>query len=274
MVPISGFIKYENNEVHCLRMGKGPELLLAFHGFNNDASIFLPLATLLQDTYTVVAIDLPGHGKTRWAAPYMEPKALMAIVQGIKNDFGVEKFSIAGFSLGGRVLLNVLELQPNWVDKALLLAADGLQKNFWYSMATRNPAGKILFQKILDNPERWIGKMAWLRKYKLVDESRFKFAKTRLTDEHIRHQLSYVWPVMSRLIPNITVVKWNINKYKVTTIVVMGRHDRIFPPEQGERFVKNLKHAQLVVLDTGHNLMQEALQAQLAALLTAQPQPE
>ncbi len=266
MTPISGFIKYEDNEVHCLRMGSGPKLLIAFHGFNNDAAIFLPLATLLQQEYTMVAIDLPGHGQTRWSSSYMEKKALMAIVQGIKNNFGVEKFSLAGFSLGGRVCLNILELQPNWVDKAVLLAADGLQKNFRYNLATRNPAGKIIFRKLIDNPERWIGKMAWLRKYRLVDESRFKFARTRLTDDTIRHQLSYVWPVMSRLIPNITLVKWNINKYKVQTHVVMGKHDRIFPPVQGERFIKNLKYARLHMLDTGHNLLKEELQPQLAAL--------
>lgn len=270
MVPISGFIKYEDNEVHCLRMGSGPKLLIAFHGFNNDAAIFLPLARLLQEEYTVVAIDLPGHGQTRWTATYMDQKALMAIVQGIKNNFGVEKFSLAGFSLGGRVCLNILELQPNWIDKMVLLAADGLQKNFWYNLATRNPAGKIIFRKIIANPERWIGKMAWLRKYNLVDESRFKFAKTKLTDDNVRHQLSYVWPVMSRLVPNITLVKWNVNKYKVTTFVVMGKHDRIFPPVQGQRFIKNLKHAHLHILDTGHNLLKEELLPQIAAMLLKQ----
>jgi pimeloyl-ACP methyl ester carboxylesterase len=266
MVPISGFIKYEQNEVHCLRMGTGKKLMIAFHGFNNDASVFLPLADRLQAEYTVVAIDLPGHGKTKWAATYMERKALMAIIQGIKNNFGVEKFSLAGFSLGGRVCLTIMELQPNWVDKAVLLASDGLQKNFWYNLATRNPVGKSVFKKVIADPERWIGKMAWLRKYNLVDESRFKFAKTKLTDDAVRHQLSYVWPVMSRLIPNITTVKWNINKYKVETFVVMGKHDRIFPPIQGERFIKNLKHAYLHILDTGHNLIKEEYQDQIAAL--------
>jgi len=35
----------------------------------------------------------------------------------------------------------------------------------------------------------------------------------------------------------------------------MGRHDRIFPPAQGERFIRNLKQARLHVLDTGHNLL-------------------
>ncbi len=273
MVPISGFIKYEDNEVHCLRMGSGPKLLITFHGFNNDASIFEPLARQLQQEYTVVSIDLPGHGKTRWKSAYMDQKALMAIIQGIRNNFGVEQFDLAGFSLGGRVVLNILELQPNWVGTALLLAADGMQKNLWYGLATRNPVGKVLFKKIIADPQGWINKMAWLRKVNLVDESRFKFAKTKLTDDAVRHQLSYVWPVMSRLIPNINLVKWNINKYKVTTIVVMGRHDRIFPPDQGERFIKNLKHAQLRVLDTGHNLMKEEWQEQIAALLQ-QPQPE
>ena len=254
-----GVLKYNNNEVHCLRMGAGSKLLIAFHGFGNDAAIFVPLAEQLQDTYTIVAIDLPGHGNTRWSDTYFRKKDLMAMVQGIKNDFGVEKLSLLGYSLGGRVCLNIIEQQPNWVDKLVLLAADGLEKNFWYQMATRNPIGKTIFRSMMRQPEQWLSRVDFLRKYKIIDESRFKFARINLTDEKVRHQLSYVWPVTSRLMVNIAAVKWNLNKHKIDTHVYMGRHDRIFPPVQGERFIKNLKTAHLHLLDTGHNLLETAM---------------
>lgn len=240
-------------------MGGGSKVLIAFHGFGNDAAIFAPIAQLLQEAYTIVAIDLPGHGLSRWTDPYFRKKDLMAIVQGIKNDFGVEKLSLLGYSLGGRVCLNIVEQQPNWIDKLVLLAADGLEKNYWYQIATRNPIGKVIFKSMMQQPEQWLNRVDFLRKYKIIDESRFKFARINLTDEKVRHQLSYVWPVTSKLVVNIAAVKWNLNKYKIETHVFMGKHDRIFPPVQGERFVKNLKTAHLHILDSGHNLLETAL---------------
>ncbi len=248
-------------------MGEGKKLLIAFHGFGNDATIFSPLAALVEKEYTIISIDLPGHGLTRWKDRYFRKQDLMAIIQGIKNDFGAERFSLIGYSLGGRVCLNIVELQPNWVDKLVLLAADGLQKNFWYNVATRNVFGKALFTNMLRSPERWLSRVDFLRKYNVIDESRFKFAKANLTDEKIRQQLGYVWPVTSKLVAHLTLVKWNINKHKIETHVVMGKYDRIFPPIQGERFVRNLKTAHLHILDSGHNFFTEALLPQIASLL-------
>ncbi len=240
-------------------MGKGSKLLIAFHGFGNDAAIFAPIAQLLEEEYTIIAIDLPGHGLSRWTDAYFRKKDLMAIVQGIRNDFGVEKFSLLGYSLGGRVCLNIAEQQPNWIENLVLLAADGLEKNYWYQIATRNPIGKVIFKSMMQRPEQWLNRVDFLRKYKIIDESRFKFAKINLTDEKVRHQLSYVWPVTSKLVVNIAAIKWNLNKYKIETHVFMGKHDRIFPPVQGERFVKNLKTAHLHIMDSGHNLLEAAL---------------
>src|SRR6218665_4013843 len=156
MVPQSGILKYKDNEIHCLRMGEGSKLLIAFHGFGNEAQLFIPLASALATEYTTVSIDLPGHGLTRWQDPYFGKKDLMAIIQGIKNDFAVEKFSLLGFSLGGRICLNIAEQQPNGIVRLVLLAPDGLEKNFWYHVATRNVFGKMIFRKMMKQPEQWL----------------------------------------------------------------------------------------------------------------------
>jgi pimeloyl-ACP methyl ester carboxylesterase len=256
MIAQPGKIRYKDNYVHCLKMGQGPRLLIAFHGFGNDAGIFAPLAERLQDIYTTVSINLPGHGETDWHARYMKKEDLMAIVQGVRNDFGTEKFSLAGYSLGGRICLSIAELQPNWIDHLFLFASDGLQRNFWYEMATRNIIGKAVFKQMLEKPEQWLKRAALLKKWQLIDESRYKFARFKLTDPSVRKQLKYVWPVTSKLIAALPLVKWNIKKYKVDVLVFMGKHDRIFPVAQAERFVKGLKKAEMHVINTGHDLLQ------------------
>jgi len=263
----SGFINYLDNKVHVLKMGSGPKLLIAIHGFGNDAGIFRPVAAAFQETYTTVSIDLPGHGKTVWNKAYFEKHDLMAIIQGIKIEAGVEKFSLMGFSLGGRACLSIVELQAGWIDQLFLLAPDGLKKNFWYNAATRNVFGKLIFKRMMQNPDAWLHYVDKLRQWNIIDASRFKFAKAHLTNESIRHQLSYVWPVTSKLIVSTMLAKWHIRKYRIETHVFMGEHDRIFPPRQGQQFVKGLKTAKLHILDEGHNLINEALIRELKEVM-------
>ncbi len=250
-----GILRYNNNEVHCLRMGEGSRLIIAFHGFGHDASVFSTFAHSLPDEYTLIAVDLPGHGKTRWLDKLMSKKDLMAIVQGIKNNFSVERFSLLGYSLGGRICLNIAEQHPAWVDKIVLLAPDGMQKNFWYHFATRNPVGRVLFRSLLNNPEKWVKKIGALKNWKLIDESRFKFIRHHLLDTSAQKQLAYVWPLTRKLIAHPDIVRWNIKKHKIQIDVFMGKHDRIFTVIQGERFVRRLKNARLHVLECGHNLL-------------------
>ncbi|KAA5536535.1 alpha/beta hydrolase [Taibaiella lutea] len=262
-----GFINYEDSRIHILKMGSGPKLLIAIHGFGNDAGIFRSVAEAFQEAYTMVSIDLPGHGKTVWNKTYFEKQDLMAIIQGIKMEFGVDMFTLMGFSLGGRACLSIVELQPNWIDKLILLAPDGLKKNFWYNAATRNVFGKIIFKKMMQDPDAWLHYVDKLKQWNIIDASRFKFAKAHLTNEDIRHQLSYVWPVTSKLIVSTILAKWHIRKYKIETHLYMGNHDRIFPPRQGQQFVKGLKTASLHVLDQGHNLINERLIQELKTVL-------
>jgi len=248
-----GIIRYEGQELHCLKAGNGSRLLLAFHGFHNNAAIFLPLADLLGDRYTLIALDLPGHGNTRWSLPFFEKKDLMALVQGFRQDKHTDKISLIGYSLGGRVCLNIIEQQPDWIEEVFLLASDGLENNIWYSLATQNFWGKRIFRYMCRNPEAVLRKFEWLRKLKLVDESRYKFARTKLTDDGVRALLAYVWPVMSHLIPDRIKVKNCLNRYGIRLHLFSGKYDRIFPPDRSKRFINGLKNAHMHIIDTGHN---------------------
>ncbi len=253
----SGILKYHDNEIHCLRTGNGPKVIIAFHGFGQVAAAFMPLSRHLPDDYTLVAIDLPGHGRSNWKDKYMRKKDLMAVVEGIKNDFAVERFSLLGNSIGSRVCLNIAEQQPNWVDKMVLLAPDGLDKNRWYRLATRNILGKAIFKSVLNKPEMWLKLLNPLQRYKIIAPSRFRFIQHYLSDTAAREKAAYVWPVTSKLVTHPDVVKWRLNKYKVGVDIFIGKHDPLFPVSYAEHFTRRLKMAHIHLLDCGHNVLTE-----------------
>ena len=61
-------IVYRNTAIHYLSMGSGKQILIALHGYGDNAALYKVLLPSLGNRYTIYAIDLPYHGRTRWAA--------------------------------------------------------------------------------------------------------------------------------------------------------------------------------------------------------------
>src|SRR5690606_14561411 len=157
----------------------------------------------------------------------------MTIIQGIKQNFGSETFTLLGDSMGARLALCVVEQQALWLDKLVLLAPDGLQKNIWYRLATRNPLGKLLFRYIVTHPGSSVAQLRRVQQWGLGNNDRIQTAITYLTDEQKRNQVAEVWPLMRHLVPHPEVVKWNLNKKKIPCHLFLGKRDPLFPMSQG-----------------------------------------
>ena len=63
------------------------------------------------------------------------------------KETGVQNFSLAGFSLGGKFALATLEAFPEKTKGIILLAPDGIKTSFWYSLATYPAFFSKNFQK-------------------------------------------------------------------------------------------------------------------------------
>ena len=144
------FLIYKNSTIGYYRFGEGPKIAVCFHGFGEDASMFGFLTNYVGNQYTFYSIDLPFHGKTEWKEGLnFTHKDLLQIVEAItrednqKQATNSQKFSLLGFSLGGRIALSLYEAMPDKIEKLVLLAPDGLKVNFWYWLATQTWLGKI-----------------------------------------------------------------------------------------------------------------------------------
>ena len=91
--------------------GNGPELLLAFHGFDNNADDFRLFEPLLGQQYTIVAVNLFYHGtQLRRRAPDQlqfrreDLRALIITAQALSAC----SISLLGFFTGGRICLELV----------------------------------------------------------------------------------------------------------------------------------------------------------------------
>lgn len=109
---------------HVERFGVGPTLVL-LHGFTGSTVTWVEHVAAFARDFATIAIDLPGHGGT--GAPddpgryHMDH--LVADLVTILDRLGVARAAWLGYSLGGRVALQVAAVVPTYVAALILEGA-------------------------------------------------------------------------------------------------------------------------------------------------------
>lgn len=256
---------YRSSAISYYCFGSGPNLVVCFHGYGEEAKAFEFLGKYAGDRFTFIAIDLPFHGKTEWKEGYnINSQELLQIVESILTQNNLKpqtlnlKLSLLGFSLGGRIALSLYQSVPEKIERLVLLAPDGLKVNFWYWLATQTWPGNKLFKLTMKKPGWFFGLLKLLNKLKLVNSSIFKFLNYYIGDAEVRRLLYARWTTMRKIKPNISVIKEKISDHKTVAKLVYGKHDRIILSSVGEKFRKGIEeHCTISVINAGHQVLHE-----------------
>ena len=109
--------------------GTGEPLLLV-HGLGSAGTAFRPLRPHLEHKFTVITVDLPGHGETPMIPGRpMDPHSLALNIFEEMSHLGYEQFHLAGNSLGGWISLEMTAAHPDRVQSLTGLAPAGLWLN-------------------------------------------------------------------------------------------------------------------------------------------------
>lgn len=256
----SFFIPYENSIFHAIREGEGEELLICLHGFGEQAAGFGRLTRILGKRFTLVAIDLPLHGQTKWNEDRAFTKEDMwALIGSIQEGERKERFSLMGYSMGGRVALCILEGMAAKINNLYLLAADGLRNNPWHMFVTQTAVGNRLFKHVTYHPQLFFSLLDLWHNLKLLNESVYKFALNSMNKTEKRVQVYTVWTCMRKMMPDKKKCKKLLSKYNINTLLIFGKYDRVIPPVLGVRFMDNTFPGKMLVLDKGHQLLSDEL---------------
>jgi pimeloyl-ACP methyl ester carboxylesterase len=265
---LSGYIQLDNLQLHYLKIGAGKKLLLAFHGYGNDASLFTHFDKYLSKDYTIYSFDLPHHGKSHCDDKrVLEKKDVITLVNTLKRELCVPRVSLIGYSMGGRVCLSLVELMPDAIEKVVLIASDGLVFNRFYYFLTNTTLGSGFFKHMLEKPQSYIKLVDWLKRRKVIDTHRHGMAMHYLQSANSRSFLLKVWPCMRQLVPDNAKLRKIIKREQIPVFVFMGAHDKIIPARLAQRFKGNLDSVQLYILDKGHKVMDEETLPQISATL-------
>ncbi len=96
---------------------------IALHGWLDNAGTFSRLAPLLSGL-RVVAVDLPGHGRSPHREQYYFVDGVVDVVR-LADRLGWERFSLLGHSMGAGVAPLVAGTVPERVDRLVLIEGLG-----------------------------------------------------------------------------------------------------------------------------------------------------
>lgn len=107
------------------RAGSGEPLVL-LHGIGESHVGWRPVLDRLATRYDVIAIDLPGFGRSPALPGSVAPTAgnLAGAVNDALDRLGVDTYHVAGYSLGARIAIHLAGTDRVW--SVIAIAPDGL----------------------------------------------------------------------------------------------------------------------------------------------------
>ena len=96
-----------------------PHILL-IHGGGNSWWNYLRQARMLSDKYHVILPTLDGHGEEYQKEYISTENSAQQILEYIKNNYDRKLFVIGGVSLGGQIAIELLSLDSDIAEKAII----------------------------------------------------------------------------------------------------------------------------------------------------------
>lgn len=234
--------------------------MICLHGFGESALHFMPLAKYMGGRFTIVGIDMPFHGQTTWEEKRPFTGAdLQALIGMILAQQRQERFTLLGYSMGGRLALCMVTAMAPQLQNIVLLAPDGIKNNPWHMFVTRTRLGNWLFKYVTYKPQLFFRLLSFVRKLGTLNESVYKFAFYSMDKLDKRLLVYNVWTCMRRMLPDLKKCKKLLAEYNIPTLLIYGKYDRIIPAVVGQRLVDGSIRGEIVLLDKGHQLISEEL---------------
>jgi pimeloyl-ACP methyl ester carboxylesterase len=238
------FVESDPGNTDALLLSPWPESIMAYE----------PIWLRLAETTHLVAIDLPGFGRSERKDTLMSPRAMGDFIIRAADAFGLEHPHIVGPDVGTPAALFAAATQP---DRFLSLLVGtggsavplqlGEPLREWVFApdleAYRRIGGRAILERVIQTLERYVLSDAAREDY-LASYEGTRFA------ESIRYVQSYP--------TELAVLRDALPHIRTPVRIVAGRRDTVVPPVNAEYLHERLPRSDLHLLDSGHFIWEDA----------------
>jgi pimeloyl-ACP methyl ester carboxylesterase len=210
---------------------EGPRTLVFIHGLGSYLKFWrYQLDAFAAQGYRVIAVDLPGYGKSDKPASFPYTMEAMAdAVRELVHTLGVERPVLVGHSMGGQTALSYAIRYPEEPAALVLTSPAGFEKFSWKEKAWfKRVLSTVLIKSAPEyaiwgsvrqsNFARWRPELEWLieervRVVSSPDFDAYAYANVRTVDG-LAHD---------------DFVRDSLGHIQAPTIIVFGEDDRLIP---------------------------------------------
>lgn len=259
--PPSQFITLPSGAtVHYRDQGQrnGPVIVLV-HGSNASLHTWEPWVEQIGDQFRMVSLDMPGHGLTGQvpSGDYSQ-EAMAQFLNEFTTVMHIERFALAGNSMGGGVAARFALHFPERLTHLILLDAAGMP-----SKLQRDPGLGFMIARTpgLRNI------MLYVSPRGIFEEGLKKafFNQALVTPQMVdrywelnRKEGNRAASLKRFQTPMDTFIQDNVSKITTPTLILWGDHDTLVPPDAGQAYNAAIKGSKLVIFrNCGHLPMEE-----------------
>lgn len=251
-------LEFDKGQLAFQKFGHGPSVLLAFHGFGQTHQVFNSVRKRLESQFTIFALNLFFHGNSTYVDNQPLPKLYwQRLISTFLEAQGIERFSVLGFSLGGRFALTTAEEFAHRIDQLILIAPDGITNSFWYTVATQSSVGRRLFKYALDHLNQLNQFGYALVRIGLLNQSIMRLVDYSLNTSQQRERVYQSWISFRRIHPDLNTLSSLLNSHRVRVRFFTGALDRIVPGSYSVPLTNKLRRYELTIFNTGHHRLIE-----------------
>jgi pimeloyl-ACP methyl ester carboxylesterase len=120
-------LKVGNAEIAYADVGQGERTLVLIHGLGSYLPVWKRNLDVLARNHRVIAIDLPGYGKSaKLNFPY-SMEFFAEAVRGLVRELDLKHVTLVGHSMGGQIAMTYALMHPGDVEALVLTSPAGLE---------------------------------------------------------------------------------------------------------------------------------------------------
>jgi pimeloyl-ACP methyl ester carboxylesterase len=243
--------------------------LVLIHGFLESHRTWDDLIDELAERFHVIAPDLPGFGESEKPNPARYAYGIEAHAEAIADliaAFGVGRASVVGHAMGGAIAMTLAATHPELVQRLVLEdpLAYPVRPSARARVALAPIVGGLIFKQLWGRSLfRSYFREELVRPGADVPLERIDWHYDCFNSPTSRES---AYAVMRAVLDTRPVVA-RISRITAETLVIWGRDDRLYPAANASRLARELLHAKLEIMDTGHSPHQEKPRELLALLI-------
>jgi pimeloyl-ACP methyl ester carboxylesterase len=241
----------------------GAETILLVHGYGATIHSYEPILAELAKQFRVIALDLPGFGKSDRLEGDYSPMALAEVLVKVLDKKGIAQAHVVGNSWGASIALAFSLSHPDRLRKLIIISGFMYEEQLLplFIWARVSGLGEALFATFY---RQAIGERLYIN---FLDPQLVTQDLVDGVNKNMQREGTAAVALAAARGMRFSGYQDDYARIEADALLLWGREDRVTRLEFGERLSRQLHNSRLIVLSPcGHVLMWECRQDTLAAL--------